>query len=271
MLDTKKYPIDEVLELYKNVIGENATFTRFNVWDFCHKKFVKYRGKNKSKTAVKNLCLTLAYYLASWGMYRGSGYILHYDQTFYKRVINVVFDEKYNPLWDLQIDTFESDDELVELLFGKNGLYDSIEQALSVPERGYKPSETLVTKVILGVFGCCPAFDEVFKEGFFCLNEEMKGKRLRAKYRGFLEFARKNKDKFSENQVPKKLKKYPIMKLVDMYYWYVGLEITATSTEEGSEKKRLREFLSVMNPEKYGMLMATTNRRPRKKKDRTNS
>ena len=38
------------------------------------------------------------------------------------------------------------------------GLYESIEKELK-EILGKRPSETLITKIMLGIFGCIPAFD----------------------------------------------------------------------------------------------------------------
>lgn len=47
-----------------------------------------------------------------------------------------------------------------------------------------------------------------------------------------------------EKGAPEKLKNHPIMKLVDMYYWCIGLRMTANATENGSKRKRINEVLS---------------------------
>jgi hypothetical protein len=60
-------------------------------------------------------------------------------------------------VWELDVDGYDADG--LDLLYGTAA---DIRQAL----RPLQASDILVTKVMLGVFGCVPAFDTYFKKGF---------------------------------------------------------------------------------------------------------
>jgi hypothetical protein len=84
-----------------------------------------------------------------------------------------------------------------------------------------------VTKIILGTFGCLPACDRYFIDGF-------KSASLRYSYLNtqfverILHFCRDNLREFREEQARIERiggMRYPLMKLVDMYFWQIGFEL----------------------------------------------
>ena len=90
-----------------------------------------------------------------------------------------------------------------------------------------EPTDTLVTKVLLGTFGCLPACDRFFIAGFRCagffvyswLNPRFVDR--------ILQFSIENIGNLQDEQ--NRIKKasgvhYPLMKLVDMYFWQIGYE-----------------------------------------------
>ena len=87
-------------------------------------------------------------------------------------------------------------------------------------------SDTLVTKAILGTFGCLPARDRYFISGwrskgrpFSCLNSRFVERLLRF-CRGHLAELRDEQTRIErEGDL-----RYPLMKLVDMYFWQIGYE-----------------------------------------------
>lgn len=50
---------------------------RFRSWEHCYSHFM--RARNQSEVDHDYLSLQLAFYLASWGMYRGSSFLLQKD------------------------------------------------------------------------------------------------------------------------------------------------------------------------------------------------
>ena len=101
-------------------------------------------------------CLHLGFYLASWGMLRGSSDLLQRSARHLVPVIETVADAPAR-LWDLDLDGY--DHEGIDLVY-RTAV--DVRRAL----RPVEESDILVTKVMLGVFGCVPAFDTYFKKGF---------------------------------------------------------------------------------------------------------
>jgi hypothetical protein len=87
-------------------------------------------------------------------MLRGSTVLLNKSATFYKRLIQVIVlcDKR---LWEIDLPYTEDDMDLL-LRIGED-----FRAAME-----YKASDTLVTKIMLGVFGNVPAFDDFVKRGF---------------------------------------------------------------------------------------------------------
>lgn len=97
------------------------------------------------------------------------------------------------------------------------------------------PTDTLVTKVLLGTFGCVPAYDTLFVNGVTYWNQSLP-KEYKPKfparfsknsYRGLIDFYREKKDDFREAQayIEHGGITYPVMKLADMYFWSLGYQI----------------------------------------------
>ncbi len=104
---------------------------------------------------MEKSCLALGFYLASWGMLRGSGLLLQRSAKIYEKIIEAII---YFPKDYWEIDVSESyEDKFNEL----NEIYKKIYEILrkSGGERNY---DTIITKIMLGVFGNIPAFDSNF-------------------------------------------------------------------------------------------------------------
>jgi len=89
-----------------------------------------------------------------------------------------------------------------------------------------QPTDTLITKVVLGTFGCLPACDRYFIDGF--KSEGFKYTSLNNKFVDSLRtFCRANLAELRREQtIIEKTSHltYPLMKLVDMYFWQLGYE-----------------------------------------------
>jgi len=146
---------------------------RYASFDYCYNYFQSFRenGKIDEIANEKNLqqsCLQLGFYLASWGMLRGSSFLLGKSARTYGDLLkNIVsFDKK---VWDIDADSY-SDEGIKILLYCKEMIYKSLGQ-------NNKPSDTLITKIMLGIFGNVPAFDNYFNKGFsfyYCKRNQLK-------------------------------------------------------------------------------------------------
>lgn len=136
--------------------GGRTPDERYSSFDYCYNYFQSNRDTFASDEYIHISCLHLGFYLASWGMLRGSSFLLEKSVRHYIPLIHKLsgFDKK---IWEIDVDKYT--DENIELLL-KCG--DSIRQSLGLNN---KPSDILVTKIMLGVFSNVPAFDTFFCKG----------------------------------------------------------------------------------------------------------
>ena len=144
--------------------------SRHRSWEYCRGYF--WDTYSKQKPLDKELlCLNLAFYLTSWGMYRGSSALLFNDYQVHKDIIDILLDKNYDNLWnynpfnDCQLNALNN-----TTIFNKNGkiwaVYNEMHQKTNYPrKKSGKPeaSATLISKVLLGTWGCVPAYDTFFK------------------------------------------------------------------------------------------------------------
>lgn len=147
------------------LLQQNASF------DFCYSYF-----KNTDASAdVEKSCLIIGFYLASWGMFRARSFLFKKSSKYFERLVEYIADQQKNKkdIWTIDVDTYP---ENYNLLLD---IYEGIKNNI-MPKKGSGLFEerdhadlTLVTKIMLGVYGFVPAFDSNFIKGF---NDLYKGK-----------------------------------------------------------------------------------------------
>jgi len=142
---------------------------RYASFDYCFNYFQSFRDAKAvshlaSTDNVQVSCMQLGFYLASWGMYRGSGELLQKSARYLVPVVEViagteklVWDDNKDgnkTTWDVDLDCYTESNILGLLLVAEK-------------IRDARPgmSDILVTKIMLGVFGNVPAFDDNFRYG----------------------------------------------------------------------------------------------------------
>jgi hypothetical protein len=143
-----------ILLFYKEILDDQ--YHRYRSWENCYSCFQRLQS-SKSEADVDSATLHLAFYLASWGMYRGSSRLLQKDYKVHTRIVQELLEAKYNQLWHLDFDTVNTKGPEVSLVIQLVKRINHIYADLQV-----SPTETLVTKVLLGTFGCIPAYDTLF-------------------------------------------------------------------------------------------------------------
>lgn len=152
-LDISTTQIKEKIDLY---LGNHNVDARYTSFDYCYNYFRGFVDSDSideiaSAENLQTSCLQLGFYLASWGMYRGSSQLLQHSAHSLVPVVQAIASTK-KFVWKIDVDTYD------EISYTK--ISDSMEQiAEAFP---HNASLTLVTKTILGVFGCVPAFDSYF-------------------------------------------------------------------------------------------------------------
>ena len=132
---------------------------RYASFDYCFNHFQEARESGDTARLADDdhrmlSCLQLGFYLACWGMMRGSGDLLQRSVRDLVPVIEMIAAEPAST-WDLDAHRLRTRPGEVLALSRR------IRRAFSIPA-----SDTLVTKTMLGVFGCVPAFDRYFRIGF---------------------------------------------------------------------------------------------------------
>ena len=207
----------EIQNFYNRLEGDD--YSRFRSWEHCYKYF---QSKNPD---VDTSCLHLGFYLASWGMYRGSSFLLQKDYFIHKPAVTEILKPKYELLRDAGFETFlgENGDKNIDLLFE---LIDEIKASYKgigdTSKKKANVTDTLVTKILLGTLGCVPAYDRFFIAGL--KDEDLTYSGLRkSNFKKMVKFCNDNAQEFG--QVQKTISnrcEYPMMKLVDMYFWRLG-------------------------------------------------
>lgn len=190
----------------RNQVGEH---TRYNSWIYCYKYF---KENWNDKTKIDLLSLHLSWYLASWGMLRGGAFLMDYDYKVHYEVIEELTEPKFHSLYEV--------DESLD--------FDLVFEARDIILNGYgknKPTDTLITKILLGIFGCAPAYDRYFKDSVRRY-EISTGSFTKNSLRNVWAYYELYKERFDELAKELKLDEvtYTPMKLVDMALFQLGLE-----------------------------------------------
>ena len=194
---------------------------RHRSWEHCY-GFFRRVAPNGLVGQRDYAALQLGFYLASWGMYRGASFLLQHAYTLHRGVVDCLAEQCFLPLWESEFGSGDGDERLVPLIL------EVIEGIRDVYGFFHPPTDTLVTKVILGTFGCLPACDRYFVAGF---------KRCGFKYSSlnklFIDrIACFCHDKFlgvlQDEQAQIRASSgmnFPLMKLVDMYFHETGWDL----------------------------------------------
>lgn len=246
--------------------------SRYKSWEYCHSVFLELHKKDYkdlSENDFDYLALNLAFFLASWGMYRGSSFLLQRDYKTHISAVKIIMENKYDILWDF--DPRMSDTKYAnDLLFKKQkendekGLYFRLEDLYSqgiieenllanlieiedrkktaIKEK--KPTDTLITKILLATLACIPAFDSFFKKSCKNINPHISDKPNNA----FKDLCKFTKKYFWELQFKCKDVYHPPMKVLDLYFWRIGLGLSLIAS---SNKKRKKDIGDSLICEKY--------------------
>lgn len=193
---------------------------RYTSFDYCYNYFYSFFKGGKldqlgNEENMQTSCLQLGFYLASWGMLRGSSFLLQKSVKHYEKLIRAI--SRMSPdLWVLDVDKYNKEN-VEKLLKCKR----RISYELHHPK---KPTDTLTTKIMLGVFGNIPAFDQYVKKCFKIYKVDKKS----LNKIGF--FYEDNKSTFDRIEIPtldfvtgkETSLLYPKAKLIDMYGFIQG-------------------------------------------------
>ena len=223
--DTVDLIIKSSTEFYNDLkADENG---RYRSWEHCYSHFIEARGFKE--VDYDYLSLQLAFYLASWGMYRGSSFLLQKDYKVHIPVVKELLREKYDALAGIDCIGFREEHNQ-KLLQDINSFleqyYDKIRHEVKEQELKNQLSFTLITKILMGTLGCVPAYDRYFIAGIRNQKVATGNYNLKSILQ-LVDFYDKNADQFEcvrgKMEVAGML--YPQMKMLDMGFWQVGFEL----------------------------------------------
>ena len=223
--------INKILESVTDYYNEykNVKNGRYRSWEHCYKHFSEAREEKErdNPNVIDYLSLHLAFYLASWGMYRGSSFLLRRDYKIHEQAVKEILKKEYDVLMGIECCELEKNLDLLDTLYKKlNDIYSEIRSEVK-KEVQNNVSSTLITKILMGTLGCVPAYDRFFvsgvkNQGVTTGNYNVQSLRKLAKFYennyDMLEQVRKGMK--IENRI-----EYPQMKLLDMAFWQVGKDL----------------------------------------------
>ena len=230
------------MELIDELISAAQTFYddaranengRSRSWEHCYRVFRDAR--TDPSPDYDYLSLHLAFYLASWGMYRGSCFIFQKDYKVHTPIVEKILKPEYDCLFGIAcVDLREPEvqDRLEELNNYIADDFHPIRDQVAGREIESPVSQVLITKILMGTLGCVPAYDRFFEEGARYLGLEKKTYHEKS----LLELAdiyEEHNDRLEEARRGMRVGDliYPQMKLLDMGFWQVGFERDAAGAK----------------------------------------
>lgn len=201
---------DDIRSTVGTFYANMESATRYKSWEHCY----GYFSKDDKEFDMDVGALHLAFYLASWGMYRGSSFLLKHDYKIHTSTVKYLRKNRNLNIDIKNIDKSKIDDTA-------NMVY----KLFRAVEDKYKDfhcngaSEILVSKILLGTFCVMPAFDRFYVGGVRQAGIGY-GPKTENNIKNALSFYMENKNTFDSLEYTNK---YPPMKLVDMYFWQKGV------------------------------------------------
>lgn len=204
---------------------------RYASFDYCYGYFQSFRrrgriGEIAEGENLRRSCIELGFYLASWGMMRGSSDLLNKSIFFLKPLVQVLA-KAPTEIWALDVDRYG--ERPWEDLFKQESK--RIVAALGPLRNG--GSQILVTKIMLGVYGNVPAFDKYFTAGLGVTAFGAKAlNRVGAYYQANQEWLSSFRVAVLGFDGSESDLFYPKAKLIDMIYFMKGLNVSRASSKE---------------------------------------
>ena len=223
------------MELIDELISAAQTFYddaranengRSRSWEHCYRVFRDAR--NDPSPDCDYLSLHLAFYLASWGMYRGSCFLLQKDYKVLVPVVEEILKSEYDCLFGLLCTDVRKLEVQAMLTNARDYIadyFDPIRKEVAGRERTSSVSPVLITKILMGTLGCVPAYDRFFQDGVATYKVTTQTYSLES-VRKLAKFYEAHNDRLEEARRGMRTDDltYPQMKLLDMGLWQVGFE-----------------------------------------------
>lgn len=204
---------------------------RSRSWEHCYRVFRDAR--TDPSPDYDYLSLHLAFYLASWGMYRGSCFLLQKDYKVLSPIVEEILKPEYDCLFGLACaDVREPEVQLMlETVYDYIAdHFDPIREEIAGRKVTTPVSPVLITKILMGTLGCVPAYDRFFQDGVAKYKVTTQEYSLNSVLR-LVDFYEAHNDRLEEARRGMRTEDliYPQMKLLDMGFWQIGFEKDAGS------------------------------------------
>ncbi len=213
--------VQSIQDYYQETVKDKHG--RYLSWCHCYNAFMEHRNTSDQQT-LDYLSLHLAFYLASWGMYRGSSFLLKKDYKVHISIIKIIMEERYNPLCAISAEEL-MDEHNLELL---DEISERIRKAYAQERPSFEgvlnnATDTLVTKILLGTLGCVPAYDRYYMKAVKKHRISI-GNYCKQSVKDVAGYYVANKAAFEELRAKMSTSDadYPPMKLMDMCMWHVA-------------------------------------------------
>ena len=199
---------------------------RSRSWEHCYRVFRDAR--TDPSPDYDYLSLHLAFYPASWGMYRGSSFLLQKDYKVLSPIVEKILKPEYDCLFGLACADLRNDDVQTQLTNVYNDIaneFGPVRNQVAGREVPSPVSPVLITKILMGTLGCVPAYDRFFGIGAKYLGLE-KDTYQEKSLRELVDFYEAHNDRLEEARRGFEVDGliYPQMKLLDMGFWQIGFE-----------------------------------------------
>ena len=199
---------------------------RSRSWEHCYRVFRDAR--TDPSPDYDYLSLHLAFYLASWGMYRGSCFILQKDYKVHTPIVEEILKPEYDCLFgvacaDLREPEVQDSLEKLRKYIAKQ--FRPIRNEVAGREVASSVSPVLVTKILMGTLGCVPAYDRFFQDGVAAYKVTTREYSPKSVLK-LVDFFEAHNDRLEEVRRGMRTEDltYPQMKLLDMGFWQIGFE-----------------------------------------------
>lgn len=151
--------IDVFVNLFTEEMTKNENpkpeYHRYRSFDFCYSHF--YNSKTNNQIDIERSCYVLWSYLASWGMLRGSSFLLQKNPAYLSDLVEYIYRQDKS-VWNIDIDNYpENYDKIITL-------YNDVKENI-LKGKNHRHL-VLVTKIMLGIFANIPAYDTYFCKTF---------------------------------------------------------------------------------------------------------
>ena len=198
---------------------------RYLSWEHCHEAFKQHRQQQDEAT-IDYLCLHLAWYLASWGMLRNS-FLMQKDYKIHASIVKLIYEDQWSQLWDIEPEKMATEFYAKEIM----RLCEAITTAYADAHAGI-PTETLLTKILLGTIGCVPAYDTYFKKAISSTGvatQKLTAKSIMMLGKLYVD----NKQEFEAlRQHCSGRVNYPAAKILDMCFFEYGIRLGVEDEED---------------------------------------